>query len=70
MFFEMLAYILCSIKLLGTTLNKLHMLLVLGGYQNFLVVVGSIFHKIIYKIFWFHFYFIFEIMNRNRVSIF
>jgi len=27
MFFEMPAYILCSIRLLGTTLNKLYMFL-------------------------------------------
>jgi hypothetical protein len=51
MFFEMPTYILCSIRLLGTTLSKLHML---GGYQNLLVLVGSIFHKIFYKRFWFH----------------
>jgi len=50
MFFEMPAYILCSIRLLGTTLNKFCMFLRgLGGYQNFLVLVGSGFHKIIYK---------------------
>jgi hypothetical protein len=41
MFFEMHAYILCSRRLLETTLNKLRMfLLVLGGYQNLLVLFG------------------------------
>jgi hypothetical protein len=69
MFFEMPTYILCSIRLLGTTLNKLHMILpMLGGYQKNLVLVGSIFHIIIYKRFWLHFYFIFKsCMHRNKV---
>jgi hypothetical protein len=39
MFFKVPAYILCSMRLLGTTLNKLRMfLLVWGGYENFLVL--------------------------------
>jgi hypothetical protein len=59
------------IRLLGTTLNKLCMfLLMLDGYQKKLVFVGSIFHKIIYKRFWFHFLLCFKIMHRNKVSIF
>jgi len=38
-FFEVPAYILCSIRLLGTTLNKLRKFLpVLGAYENFLVL--------------------------------
>jgi hypothetical protein len=56
MFFEMLAYILCSIRLLGTTLNKLRMfLLMLGGYQKLLVH----FSQNNYKRFCFHFFFFF-----------
>ncbi len=45
-------------------------LLVLGGYQKLLVLVGSIFHKIITKDLGFTFYFIFKIMHQNKVSIF
>jgi hypothetical protein len=56
MFFEMHACILCFIRLLKTTLNLLCMFLpMLGGYQNFLALVESSFHKIIYKKIWFHF---------------
>ncbi len=71
MFFEMPAYILCSRRLLGTTLNKLRMfLLVLGGYQNLLVLVGSIFHKMDYRRFWFHFKFLFKSCIEIRYQYF
>jgi len=71
MFFEMLAYILCSRRPLRTTLNKLRMfLLVLGGYQSLLVLVGSIFHKIVYKIFWFHLKILFNSCIETRYQYF
>jgi len=71
MFFEMPPYILCSRRLLGTTLNKLCMfLLVLGGYQNLMVLLGFIFHKLIYKRFWLHFKFLFKSCIQTKYQYF
>ncbi len=54
----------------NNTKQVAHLFTMLGGYQNFLILVGFNFHKIIYRRFWFHFSLKKEIRHWSRVSIF